>query len=128
MDTTVEQLLQMHENDTIIAHPGEPIVNIDASAARQKVNRYVGGEISLMMRGVEPALVYSKERLLWRVPIEFASPMRGRIGLLGALDVDARTGNLLISINFAEEIEANARAILKHSPYSAESCLCSCTA
>ena len=117
---TIEQVLQGRPDDKIIAQPGEPVVNITARVARQIVNRYIGGEISMMMRGTEPALVYSEGRVVWRVPIELASPMRGRIGLLGALDVDARTSNLLLPTDFAEKIEADARALLKDSPYSPE--------
>jgi hypothetical protein len=120
METTIERLLQSHANDMIIAQPGEPIINISALAARRKVNGYVGGEITLMMRGIEPALVYSEGRLVWRVPIELATPMQGSIGLIGVLDVDARTSNLIIPINFVEEIEANAGALLKDSLHRAE--------
>lgn len=121
MSVTIEQLLQAHEHDTIIAQPGEPIVNITARDARRKVNGYVGGEISLMMHGIEPALVHSEGRLVWRVPIELATPTRGHIGFIGSLDVDARTSEILIPHNFVEEIEANARALLKRSPYPTES-------
>lgn len=121
MSATMEQVLKVHKNDTIvIAQPGEPIVNITARDACRKVNRYVGGEISLMMHGIEPALVYTEGRLIWRVPIELATPMRGHIGFIGALDVDARTSNLIIPTNFVEEIEANARALLKDSPHPTE--------
>jgi hypothetical protein len=73
-----------------------------------------------MMHGVEPALVYSEGRLVWRIPIELASPIRGTIGFIGALDVDARTTNLIIPPNFVEEMEANARTLLGSSPYSPE--------
>lgn len=112
---TIEQVLQRHADDKIIAQAGEPIVNMDAVAARRKVNGYVCGEISLMMHSIEPALVYSEGRLVWRVPIELATPVDGHIGLIGSLDVDARMGNLLVPPNFIAEIEANARSLLKNS-------------
>ena len=68
MSVTMEKVLHLRENDTvIIAQSGEPIVNITARDARRKVNAYVGGEISLMMHGIDPALVYSEGRLVWRV-------------------------------------------------------------
>ena len=108
----IEQVLQGDRNDKIIALPGEPIVNITARDARRKVNGYVGGEISLMMHGIEPALVHSEGHLVWRVPIELATPIDGHIGFVGSLDVDARTSDLLIPPHFVEEIEANARALL----------------
>jgi hypothetical protein len=95
-------------------------VNISAHDARRKGNSYIGGEISLMMHCIDPALIYNKGRLVWRVPIELASPRRGHIGFIGALDVGARTGELIIPSIFREEIEANARALLESSPYQAE--------
>jgi hypothetical protein len=118
---TLDQVLQRDADDKIIARPGEPIVNITPHDARRKVNWYVCEEISLMMHSLEPALIYSRGRLVWRVPIELASPMRGHIGFIGALDVDAHTSDLLIPPNFAEQIVANARSVLKSSPYSPES-------
>jgi hypothetical protein len=117
---TLDQVLQRNADDKIIARPGEPIVNIPPRDARQKVNRYVGEEISMMMYGLEPALVYCDERLVWRIPIVLASSMRGHIGYIGVLDVDAHTSDLIIPPNFVEEIEANARTLLKNSPYSPE--------
>lgn len=120
MSVTMEQVLQVHANDRVIAQPGEPIVNISAHDARRKVNKFLGAEISLMMHGIEPALVYSEGRLVWRIAIELASPLRGPIGFIGALDVDARTTNLIIPPNFAEEMEANARTLLGSFPYSPE--------
>jgi hypothetical protein len=117
MSATLEQLLQLGADNTfVIAQPGEPIVNISDRDARRKVNGYVGGEITLMMIGLVPALVHSEGRLVWRVPISLATPKCGHLGFVGALDVDARTGELFIPANFAEEVQANARAILIDSP------------
>jgi hypothetical protein len=115
MSISLEQLLHAHEHDTIIAQPGEAIVNISAFDARRKVNGYVGKEISLLMRALDPALVYSEGRLVWRVAIEFVTPPRGHVGYIGALDVDAHTSELIIPAYFAKEIEANARALLESS-------------
>jgi hypothetical protein len=117
---TIEQVLQGSASDIIIAQPGEPIVNTTPLIARQKANRYVGGEITMMMGGREPALVYSGGRLVWRVPIVFTSPFRGQLGVVGALDVDAHTGVLQIPPNFEKSVTEKAYAILKDSPYSAE--------
>jgi hypothetical protein len=121
MSATIEEVLQVQEDGTIvIAQPGEPIVNTTARDARRKVTSYLGREISMMMMGYDPALIYNKGRLIWRVPIALTSPMRGHIGYIGALDVDARLGELIIPTKFAKEIVANARALLKSSPYTPE--------
>lgn len=117
----IEQVLQGDRNDKIIALPGEPIVNIDAVAARRKVNGYLGREISMMMMGTTPALVYSEDRLVWRVPILITSPFRGQLGVIGVVDVDVRTSELIIPLNLEATLHANANAILKDSPYTPES-------
>jgi hypothetical protein len=118
MTVTIEELLHRHEEDTIIAQPGEPIIS--TRDACRKVNGYIGKEISLMMVGLEPALVFSEGRLVWRVPIALATPNRGPFGLIGALDVDTRTNDLIIPPHFVEEIETNARSLLASSPHPTE--------
>jgi len=120
MSITLEQLLQAHETDAIIAQPGTPIVNITDRDARRKANSYLGRDVSLMMHGIDPALVLSEGQLVWRIPIELATPRQGHIGFIGTLDVDAHTGELIVPATFVEEIEANARALLKSASHPAE--------
>lgn len=114
----IEQMLQGGDDDRIIARPGEPIVNIDAVTARRKVNGYIGQTISSMMGGTDPALVYSEGRLVWRVPIIFTTPFQGQLGVVGVVDVDARTSTLLIPPSLEATLQANADALLKEPPYS----------
>lgn len=103
-----DNVFQLGDDDTMIARPGEAIVNIDAITARRKVTAYVGREISHMMGGSEPALIHSGMRLVWRVPILLTTPQRGQLGVVGIVDVDARTSELLISPKLAETLQANA--------------------
>lgn len=86
-------------NEHIIARPGEPIVNITAFTARQKVSRYIGDRINPLISGDEPTLVLTKEGLVWRVPVILTRPLQG---VAGTMDVDARTGNLIIQPDFTE--------------------------
>jgi len=113
----IEQVLQ-GKDDTVIALPGEPIVNIDAVTARRKVNGYIGLEVSTMMGGTAAALVYSKGRLVWRVPIIFTTPLDGQLGVVGVVDVDVQTTELLIPPNLEVTLQANADALLKTLPHS----------
>ncbi len=99
-------------DDFLIAQPGEPIVNITPFTARQKVSGYVGYHISHLMGGGEPSLVLSKGHLVWRVPIIFTRPHEGVLGVVGKIDVDARTGRMTIPHNLAAQVEANAEQIL----------------
>jgi hypothetical protein len=119
MDQMMEQtavFTPIQDDEHMIAAPGEAIVNITAFTARQQVSGYVGSYISHLMGGAEPSLILSQNRLRWRVPILFTSPDRGPIGIVGNLDVDARTGQLLVPDNFVEKLEANAQALVESSP------------
>jgi hypothetical protein len=113
-----QSIFQVHEDDQIIARPGEPIVKIDSSTARRKASGYIGREISMMMGGIEAALVYSNGSLVWRVPVVFTTPSQGQLGIVGVIDVDAHTGELLLPSNLEETLLINANALLKSSPHS----------
>lgn len=95
----------------LIASPREPIVNITPFTARQKASGYVGNKISHLMGGDEPSLILSRGQLVWRVPIILTTPLRGQVGIVGSLDVDARTGNLVIQPGFDEQVIASARTL-----------------
>ena len=65
--------------------------------ARQKVTGYVLDHVSDHMGGDEPSLVVDGERFLWRVPVYLAVLPQGRLGQVGTIDVDAQTGQLLVT-------------------------------
>ncbi len=120
METSMAEQPQLREypsvpperdNEHIIARPGEAIVNITAFTARQKVSGYMGDRISHLMGGEEPTLVLTSGRLTWRVPVMLTLPSKGTVGVVGTMDVDARTGNLIIPPDFAEQVEAHAKAL-----------------
>lgn len=90
-------------------------MNYSAYAARRKVSRFVADEISMFMRGEEPALVVT-DRLCWRVPVKLILPGRGDLGGVGAIDVDVETGQLYIAPQLLAEIEQRAEAISTSSP------------
>jgi hypothetical protein len=100
-------------DEFVIARPGEPIVNITGFTARQKASGYVGDRISHLMGGDEPTLMLTKQRLVWRVPIILTSPSRGTLGTVGTIDVDARTGSLLVAADFDEQVLARAQTLAR---------------
>ncbi|VAW40722.1 hypothetical protein MNBD_CHLOROFLEXI01-4321 [hydrothermal vent metagenome] len=102
-------------DEYVIAHPGQPIVNITAYTARQKVSGYIGDQISHLMGGGEPALVLVDDRLTWRVPIILTNPSQGIVGTVGSLDVNARTGSLIVPSNLKKQVEARAKEIIAAS-------------
>jgi hypothetical protein len=105
----------LREGEFILAQPGEPIINITSFTARQKVSGYVGDQISHLMGGDEPTLIWAKDRMVWRVPITLSMPSRGVIGVVGLMDVDTRTGHLIIPKDFAKQVEIRAQALTSNS-------------
>lgn len=79
-----------------------------AEEARRKVSVYVGNHIADLLSGETPTLVWRQEKAFWRVPVKLSSRAWGRIGLVGALDVDVQTGELQIDEQAMQEIEENA--------------------
>ena len=102
-------------DEIMLAAPGEPIVNITAHTARQKASGYAGSYISHLMGGGEPSLLFSQNRLIWRVPLLLTSPQQGIVGTVGSLDVDARTSQLIVPPDLAEQVKAHAQALINRT-------------
>jgi hypothetical protein len=92
-------------------------LNVSAQAARQKVNGLVLDEVGTGVGSEEPALVVEQTRVLWRVPLVLSLPFIGRLGQVGALDVDAQTGEVLADskilkgiVDYAERLAISSGA------------------
>jgi len=85
-------------------------VNISAATARRKVNAFLATHVGNLLLAGEPALTIG-ERIIWRVPIDLTSPKKGRIGKAGEIDVDVDSGELLVSHQQLEGIQAYAEVI-----------------
>lgn len=79
--------------------------------ARRRVSIFVGEQIANLLYGESPTLVLRGERAFWRVPVALATASLGRIGQVGALEVDVATGELCISEKVIQEIEINAQRL-----------------
>jgi hypothetical protein len=89
--------------------------NITAFGARQKVTQFVISEVSNQLCGDTPDL-HVGERLCWSVPVVLTSPVKGVMGRVGELLVDANTGELLADADTVERIAANAERLAQRSP------------
>lgn len=89
--------------------------NVTAFVARQKVTQFVISEISNQLCGDTPDLNVG-ERLCWLVPIVLTSPVKGVIGRVGEILVDANTGELLADADTIERVAANAERLAQRSP------------
>jgi hypothetical protein len=92
-------------------------MNISAFAARQKVNGFVLSEISYLMHAGEPTLVLD-DRICWRVPVILTQTSIGDVGQAGLIDVDAESGQLLVTPKLITEIEARAEDLINRTASS----------
>ena len=89
-------------------------LNVTAYTARQKVGGLALSRIGTGIGAEEPELVMSRERIVWRVPLFLALPELGRLGNVGAIDVDAQTGEVLADDLLIESFIRNARQLASH--------------
>ena len=86
-------------------------INISAEEARRKAHRFVSDKVSYLMGGESPTLLLADQQVLWRVPIMMTYPSYGRLGTVGAIDVSAETGKMLISDSTIRELQDNGKAL-----------------
>ncbi len=71
-------------------------IPISPNVARRKANGFLAGYVSMMALAGQPTLILSEgEPPLWRVPATLRLPKFGEIGLLGMVEVNAQTGQLV---------------------------------
>jgi len=83
-------------------------LNVSAYVAQRQVTAYLVDNVSDHLSGEEPRLIVEDERFLWRVPVALYLTPGGRVGEVGAIDVDARTGQLQTTPSIIAGIERRA--------------------
>lgn len=81
---------------------------VDARTARRKVSAWLVQEVGNLLMGGEPRYV-TGERPVWRVPVVISYDRRGEAA---CVDVDARSGTLLVNEQTPQEIISNVRALV----------------
>ena len=108
------QDVQLHEQETVSLHVLPPRVLISAADARRAVSRFVLDEVSYLMGGEQPSLAKA-DRWYWRVPVVLTYPTQGTVGTIGSIDVDAESGDLMVTPALIEELERNAQTLAGRS-------------
>lgn len=90
------------------------------SEARRLVNRQVIAELGTGLIARDPELAIHGDQVAWRVPIWMSLPTLGDIGQVGAVDVDARTGAILISDAGKDKIIQHAQKLYAGATLSAK--------
>ena len=83
-------------------------IRLKPEAARRRVSVFVGNQIADLLYGEAPDLVLRENGFFWRVPVVLACRSKGRLGLVGKIDVHVETGELNITPQLISEIEQNA--------------------
>jgi hypothetical protein len=99
---------------TVNIHITAPL-NITPFVARQKVNSFVLSEISTQLLAEAPEL-RADQRLCWSVPVVLTSPVKGVIGQVGTILVDAATGEILVDEELVRRMTDDARRLAERSP------------
>lgn len=86
---------------------------LTAEEARRRVNGDVVSELGTGLGAGEPELQIGDEQSFWRVPIVLALPTLGELGAVGAVLVDARTGNIMLTDEEQEKLINHARWLYK---------------
>jgi hypothetical protein len=90
-------------------------INVTPFVAKQKVNVLLLDKIGTGLLSESPDLAASEGRLYWRVPVALALPGRGRLGHLGAIDVDVQTGEVLADDTLISDITRHANQLAASS-------------
>jgi hypothetical protein len=83
---------------------------VSAAEAQKRVTRYVCLNLSNQMHGGTAVLV-AAVRGVWRVPIHLTFPTHGDVGVVGTIDVDVETGELLVDDHLIKELEQHATTL-----------------
>ena len=84
---------------------------LSAEAARREANYWLLANVGNLLRVDNLELVLG-DRLVWRGDIALTSPSRGQVGVVGRLEIDATTGEVLANDTLAEELIPRAHALI----------------
>lgn len=90
-------------------------IRVTPEEARRKVNRWLLDSVSYMMHAESPILVING-RSVWRVPASLTATHIGNVGVVGAVDVDVRTGELVDADACRAEMTASALRLAQTLP------------
>ena len=84
---------------------------ISDETARREANYWLLENVGNLLRADNPELVL-RDRLVWRVDVALTSPTRGQVGIVGRIEIDAITGEVLADETLAEELTPRAHALI----------------
>ena len=86
-------------------------INTSAKAAQRKATTWLISEVGNMLIGGAPQLIIS-HNAVWRVPVLLTSSRSGTVGQVGSIDVNADSGDLLITHTLREQLLNNVQNLI----------------
>src|SRR5438874_1294294 len=86
---------------------------VDAEAAQGLAEEYLIDHVGDLLSAGTPQL---SERRTWEMPIVLSNAVRGKIGRVGTISVDAETGEVLFSNEDRAQVKASARLLAGAPP------------
>ncbi len=83
-------------------------LNLTAEEARHRVNVQAVTELGTGLVAQEPELLFTRQQVVWRVPVVLSLPGLGDLGQVGTINVDAITGDLGLDNAVRENIARHA--------------------
>ncbi len=96
-------------------------MNITPFVARQKVNVLLLDKVGTGLLSENPVLLAAEGHLRWRIPVVLALPGCGRLGQVGAIDVDVQTGEVLADNTLLNDITQHAGQLATSSALQTKS-------
>lgn len=116
---TDDEMRKVHERAAIAVAEAQEELPIDdqgyvlSEYARRTTNGYLSREVSLFCGATDGVLI-PLEWAIWQFAIRFKLPEHGELGILGTIDVDAGSGEVIpLSPLQIEQMKARANAIVE---------------
>ena len=84
---------------------------LSAEAARREANYWLLKNVGNLLRADNLELLLG-DQLVWRIDIVLTSPARGQVGIVGRIELDAVTGEVLADETLAEELTPRAHDLV----------------
>ena len=120
-----DQMRMIRERALMATAKGQGTLPVDthgyvlAEYARRKTNGYLSREVSVFCGATDGVLI-PLARPIWQFAIRFGLPRLGELGILGTIDVDARSGEVLpLTQPQIKRMRARADAIVEFQAQTA---------
>jgi hypothetical protein len=89
-------------------------IAISPDLARRRANGFLAGHVTMMVSAGQPTLIVDQTPV-WRVPAVLRLPELGDVSTVGAVDIDAQTGDMILpSFDQITRMQELAHAIAAH--------------